>query len=177
MLRKIINGIIWFFTLLAGMLLIGIVLCVVFAVFDRMFLHVGFFWTEEMARFLFVWFAMIAPGIMAAKEGHFKMSFIYDLLFKGRGALLVAIIIHLMLIFVLLEFMISGIELATLVAPQRLPSIRSGSMALLYTALPVGMGAMAFINGLLLIEKVIRLSTDRVTGNENQDGGGTLHGL
>jgi TRAP-type C4-dicarboxylate transport system permease small subunit len=177
MLKLILDRIIWFLTLLSGLLLIAIVVCVILAVFDRTLLHIGLFWTEEMARILFVWFAMIAPGIMAAKEAHFKMSYFHDRIFKGRTKFVVAILIHFMIIVMLMEFVFSGFELTALVAPQRLPSIRSGSMALLYTALPVGMGIMAFINVLLVIEKMIRLITNRINVEEGKNKGGTLHGL
>lgn len=165
MLKKFIDRLTMALTLMASILLIGIVLCVLLAVFDRTIFKVGFFWTEELARILFVWFAMVAPGIMAAKEEHFQMSFFFDRIFKGKGRQIASILVIIMVIVVLIRFTVSGAELAAFVAPQRLPSIRSASMASMYVSLPVGMGIMAFINILLLVQKITDLF-QKDTGTE-----------
>lgn len=155
---KRINGLLTsVLTLISSLLLIGIVLCVLLAVFDRTLLRIGFFWTEEMARILFVWFAMIAPNIMAAKEKHFQMTFFFDKVFRGKGKEIAQIIIILVVIATLLTFAYNGYELCKIVLPQKLLSLRSASMAWLYASLPIGMLLMAFINFLLLAEKVMDL--------------------
>lgn len=179
MLKKFINLLAGILTVVSGLLLLGIVFCVILAVLNRAVIKTSMFWTEEMARILFVWFSMVAPGIIAAKESQFRMSYFSDRIFKGHIKTILEIIINIMVAFVLIAFVRAGFELTVTVLPQKLPSIRAASMSWLYAALPVGMSIITFITVCLTLDKIISLihHTDLQENADQDKFGGVIGGL
>ena len=179
MLKKFINLIANFLTVVSSLLLLGIVFCVILAVLNRAVIKTSMFWTEEMARILFVWFSMLAPGIIAAKESQFRMNYFSDRIFKGRMKTILKILTDIMVCFVLIAFTRAGFELTVTVLPQKLPSIRAASMSWLYAALPVGMAVITFITACLILDKIISLIhfKDSQRNTDNDKFGGAIDGF
>ena len=60
----------------AALMLLSIVLIVLSNVFFRYFLHIGWGWTEEAARFLLIAMTFVAAAIAVKDWGHFRLLLI-----------------------------------------------------------------------------------------------------
>lgn len=91
---------------LAAILFIVLFLVVLVQVFGRTPLFTGPVWTEELARWLWVWMAFIAIGEVERQDGQLRMGFVADalpagarrLLFTGIDLVYLGIMGHLCLI-------------------------------------------------------------------------------
>jgi len=156
MLKKIADAVVGVLTWISGTLLVGIVLCVVLAVLNRNFIKASIFWTEEVARILFVWFGMVSPAIGIAKDQHFRSSYLSDRFFKGRIENIYYLVVALVTLVTLMVYAKYGVDLAYSVRSQGLPTLQR-SMSIMYAALPVGMIFMIITQIFAIIQKVKKI--------------------
>jgi TRAP-type C4-dicarboxylate transport system permease small subunit len=57
-------------------LLLALIVCVALQVVSRYLLNVSFGWTEEAARFLFVWVAMVGSALAVQRKAHFALELV-----------------------------------------------------------------------------------------------------
>jgi TRAP-type C4-dicarboxylate transport system permease small subunit len=115
-------------------------------------------WSEELARYLFVWLSVLGAALGTQKSGHFGLDFFYRLLPEGGKRL--SRIISLMLIgAVVLVILIQGIVLVQKTRFQESPAMLI-SMAWPYAALPIGAGLMAFHLLVALIKEAKAIKRD-----------------
>ena len=93
-------------------------------------------WSEELARFLMVWIAMLGSAAVMRDNGHIHVSVLLDSLPARARTILLAIrdAIVLGTVYVLFTY---GMNLATLLKGQLSPAFEV-SMAVPYSALPAG---------------------------------------
>ena len=149
---------------ISGLLLLGTVFCVVLAVLNRTVIKTSMFWTEEAARIMLVWLAMIAPSIQIVSDEHFRMVFFYNKLFKGKAADAAWLVIEVFCMVVVTYIMIYGYRLAYQVRNQQLPTIKA-PMPVMYAAVPVGMALMLFAFLLCSLRKITEMTDNNKSAN------------
>lgn len=65
---------------IAALLFIGLFFVILIQIFGRTSLFTGPIWTEELARWLWVWMALIGIGAVERGDAHLRMSFIVEML-------------------------------------------------------------------------------------------------
>jgi TRAP-type transport system small permease protein len=98
-------------------------------------------WSEEMARYLFVWLSVMGGALGVQKGGHFGLDF-FRRRIPGPGKRGVEILVHLLMGVVVLVIFFQGIRLVEMTLPQESPAM-SISMAWAYASLPTGAMLMA----------------------------------
>ena len=137
-----------------AVVLIGLVVIMTVVVFlqvvYRYVLTQPLHWSEELARYLFVWISILGAAVGVQRRGHFGMDFFYRMLpDKGRRFLL--FIIYLLMGVVILVLLIQGIALVQKTTAQQSPAMEI-SMGWAYACLPVG-GALMVIHLLVIFIK------------------------
>ena len=98
-------------------------------------------WSEELARYLFVWLSVLGAALAVQKGGHFGLEFFRHLL-PGPGKRFIRVLIHFLMAIVVLVILVQGITLVQMTRLQESPAM-SISMAWAYASLPTGAGLMA----------------------------------
>ena len=108
-------------------------------------------WTDEVARLLFVWFAMLSMALTYAKNQHLCIDYLY--LKCGRTSQIVFDYLSISLIIITsILFTYTGIQVTQLVARQK-SSIMHISMSWFYAAVPVGFAIVALFDIFTLVDK------------------------
>lgn len=133
---------------LEEIILVGMMAYFVFATFfqvlARFVLHISAPWTEESARYVFIWMTFLGASYAAKKSSHIRID-ILETSLKGKAkeiSGLVAAIVFLVFI-ILMAYIGLGICLTLLERPQT-SSVLELPMITVYAALPVGMAMTAF---------------------------------
>jgi len=98
-------------------------------------------WSEEMARYLFVWLSILGATLGVQKQGHFGLDLFYRML-PIRGRRFLSYVIRLLMGVVIVVILSQGITLVQKTALQESPAMGI-SMGWAYASLPVGAGLMA----------------------------------
>lgn len=147
--------------LLLKILGIALLITVVLQVISR-YLPVTMVWTDELSRFLFVWFSMLAIALAYMENKHLSMDFIYEKLGpKAQHAL--DFISEVLVLAAAVVVSWEGYGLLKTVAIQKAPILRIG-MNWFYLAVPVGF-TFVIIHSLVLIAR-------RIGGWLNKSGKG-----
>jgi TRAP-type C4-dicarboxylate transport system permease small subunit len=107
-------------------------------------------WSEELARYLFIWLSILGAALGLQKRGHFGLDFFYRML-PGRRRRFLQFLIHLLVGGVILVILIQGIKLVQATILQKSPAMEI-SMGWAYACLPIGAGLM-LIHLLVIIIK------------------------
>lgn len=161
MVRVTLQGLEWFsrqyqkimrpLLVLLYMILTAIVL---YAVFMRYVLNAAPSWSEEVARYIMVWAALLSMGIALRQGRHIGLTSLVQRLWGKytRYAFFVADI--LMLIFFVVMF-IAGISMALFVVRQRSPSVNL-PMWVAYASIPAGSFFLIIETLILTLKKLVR---------------------
>ncbi len=98
-------------------------------------------WSEELARYLFVWLSILGATLGVQKQGHFGLE-IFFRMFPKQGQWLMRLLIHLLMGSVILVLLVYGITLVEKTALQESPAMGI-PMSWAYACLPVGATLMA----------------------------------
>ena len=98
-------------------------------------------WSEELARYLFVWLSIIGAALALQKKGHFGLDFLYKRL-PNRFRRTAEFPVYLLMGIVISVILFQGIILVQKTALQESPAMGI-SMAWAYASLPVGGALMA----------------------------------
>jgi TRAP-type C4-dicarboxylate transport system permease small subunit len=121
--------------------LVAIMTVVVFLqVVYRYVLTQPLYWSEELARYFFVWLSILGATLGLQKRGHFGLDFFYRML-PDKGRRFLQFLIYLLMGCVVLVILIQGIKLVQKTVLQQSPAMGI-SMGLAYACLPVGAGLM-----------------------------------
>jgi len=125
---------------LIGLVLITMLTTILAQVFARYVADYPLSWTEELARYLFVWLVFLGASQAMRRGEHIAVGLIIDALPSGARRV-VSLVIQLMIAAFLAVMIVQGFRVVTTVAP--LPSIAlKVSMAAVYLAVPVAGIAM-----------------------------------
>ena len=98
-------------------------------------------WSEELARYLFVWVSILGATLALQKRGHFGLDFFYRML-PGQQRRFLQFLIHLFVGCVIFVILIQGARLVQATVLQKSPAMEI-SMGWAYACLPVGAALMA----------------------------------
>ena len=97
-------------------------------------------WSEELARYLFVWLSILGATLGLQKRGHFGLDFFFRM-FPEQAKPCMGFLIHLLMGAVVLVILVQGITLVQKTALQESPAMGI-SMSWAYACLPVGAALM-----------------------------------
>mgnify|MGYP004733554479 CR=1 FL=1 len=106
------------------------------------YLPVTVAWTDELSRFLFVWYAMLSIAVSYIEDKHLFLDILYSRLKPGMQHMLDGIS-HILVLATAVLITWKGMELLQIVRIQKAP-ILTISMAWFYAAVPVGFLFVAF---------------------------------
>ena len=110
-------------------------------------------WSEELARYLFVWISILGAALSVHRRGHFGMDFFFKMLpLRWRPSF--ASFIFLLMGIVVMVLLVQGIILVQKTADQQSPAMEI-SMGWAYASVPVGAALMA-VHLLVIILKEAR---------------------
>lgn len=118
-------------------------------VFYRYVLTEPLHWSEELARYLFVWLSMFGASLAVQKRGHFGFDILFQA-FSQRIRWYMRLSIHLLMEAVILVILVQGVTLVQKTMPQESPAMGI-SMGWAYACLPVGAALMALHLFVLLL--------------------------
>jgi TRAP-type C4-dicarboxylate transport system permease small subunit len=126
----------------ALMALVAVMTVVVFLqVLYRYVLTQPLYWSEELARYLFVWLSILGATLGLQKRGHFGLDFFFQM-FPEQAKRCMGFFIHLLMGTVVLVILVQGITLVQKTVLQESPAMGI-SMSWAYASLPVGGALMA----------------------------------
>jgi TRAP-type C4-dicarboxylate transport system permease small subunit len=125
---------------ICGSLMVGITGVVFLQVVSRYVFRHPFDWPEELARFFFVWVALLGAALALKRGAHFSIEALVNR-FSRRWQLCIALFIHSLLGIFVLIVTIKGFELAIRIKEQ-LSSGMEISMTLPYLAVPLSFATM-----------------------------------
>ena len=98
-------------------------------------------WSEELARYLFVWLSILGAALALQKKGHFGLDLFFKML-SSRSRRFVQIPACILMGIVIFVILFEGVILVQKTALQQSPAMGI-SMSWAYASLPVGGALMA----------------------------------
>jgi TRAP-type C4-dicarboxylate transport system permease small subunit len=151
-LEKCSSGINKAFTAIGIVFLAYLVFSTAAQVFFRYVLNSSASWTEETARYSFVWLNMMGASIAVRYGSHVGVDIIAGWL-TGTKKKIHRTTIAFLILFTSSVFVIEGIRLTLAVTDQFSPAV-AVPISLVYLAIPVGGVGMVFHSLLLLVQIV-----------------------
>jgi len=141
--ERLLTGIDWIMDKVTLLILILLNLIVGLQVFSRYMLNHSLFWSEELARYLFIWLVFLSAAIVLRREGHIQVSFFVERLALGLRRAIV-VLVDLLLLWFTATILVQSIRLASMVwtvltAAMEIP------WTLVYLGIVLGMTAMVLV--------------------------------
>jgi len=132
--------------------IIGVVLVatVLLQIFTRVFIRVPFSWTDELARFAFIWYCFLGSVLTMHKKMHLGIDY-FESKMKPKTQYMNKLFVFAMQIVFSLFLAYYGFKLLNIVGTQKSPIMRV-RMKYIYLVLPVS-GVLYFI---LSVNETIR---------------------
>ena len=127
-------------------ILVGIVGVTFIQVLFRYIFHLSLAWSEEIARYLFLWLASLACAYAFKTRSHFALKFLVDRLGRKIQGRIETLVVFIVSAFLLL-FVWKALEFTFSMAQQIAPSTRI-SMAIPYSS--------SWAGGILMLYYVLR---------------------
>ena len=126
--------------LACGALMVAITAVVFLQVISRYVFNYPFDWPEEMARYLFVWVALLGAALALRRGAHFSIDALVKRI-SARWRRIVPLLIHTILGIYSLAVSVKGFQLAMRVSEQLSPGMEV-SMTYPYLSVPVSFAIM-----------------------------------
>jgi TRAP-type C4-dicarboxylate transport system permease small subunit len=166
-MQKVALGV-WRLVCVFAMLLLGmLVLSTLLQVLSRYVLRHPFDWTEEVARYVFIWVAMIGAGMAAKDRAHFFVDLLLERLPPELGRY-VTLGVGIVSTAFLLVVSWAAVELAVSNQVQDSP-VLTVPMSVPYLAIPAGLILMALFT-LIDTWRILR-RTERSGRTDAEEGG------
>ncbi|HSA63393.1 MAG TPA: TRAP transporter small permease [Nitrospira sp.] len=140
-------------------LLCFLVVSVFLEVLIRYVIHAPTAWTEEVARFILVWFGLLAAAVSARRGMHFAVRF-GVMYFNERTRWIVRQIVNVAVVVLLSILLKYSIDYLDIVSNQTAMATEI-DMRIPYAGIPVGIGAILTIYVLELADAVLSIWTGR----------------
>lgn len=115
---------------------IGMIIVVFLQVIFRFIFNDPLSWSEELARYLFVWITFLGAAICAREKGHIGMDFVVNK-FPSKMRKAIEKIGLLLMVLISVAIMLTSIETVMLNFGQKSPALRL-NMGVVYSAIPIG---------------------------------------
>jgi TRAP-type C4-dicarboxylate transport system permease small subunit len=145
---------------LIGVLLITTVLM---QIFTRIFFKIPFSWTDELARFTFIWYCFLGSVLTMHKKMHLGIDY-FESKMKERGRFVNRVFVYAIQIFFATLLAYYGYKLLGIVGRQKSPIMRI-QMKYMYSVLPIT-GVLYLI---LSVHEMILHVTHKKVGQELAD--------
>ncbi len=126
---------------LCGLLTFIVIIAFIQVIFRYVF-HTSLSWSEELARYMFLWFALLGAAYAFKSGSHFALRFVVDKFGKKAEGLFRVVVLVIVSLF-LIVFIWKSIEYTFSMANQVAPSTGI-SMAVPYSSAIVGGGLMLY---------------------------------
>ncbi len=142
------------------------VFCVFFQVLFRYVFRISAPWTEELARFAFIWATFLGAGIAFAEGGHIRVSFLVDKFTTPRGNAAIRLLADFFCFWLLGMYVVKGtaLSLRLISMGQTSPAMPSLLMGAVYLAIPIG----SFLMILNILSKTLPRLQTLVTGVDRE---------
>ena len=126
--------------------IVGVVLVttVLLQIFTRVFIRVPFSWTDELARFAFIWYCFLGSVLTMHKKMHLGIDY-FESKMNPKAQYINRFFIYAMQIVFSIILAYYGFKLLSIVGTQKSPIMRV-RMKYIYLSLPVS-GVLYFILG------------------------------
>jgi TRAP-type transport system small permease protein len=145
-----------------GWVLMGLVTLMTIVVFlqvvCRYFLVRPLHWSEELARYLFVWISLLGATLSVHRHALFGMDFLFRML-PARWRRFLALLIYLLMEVVVVVLLVQGMVLVQKTLDQHSPAMEI-PMGWAYACLPMGASLMG-IHLLVIILRKAREKPER----------------
>ena len=137
-----------------------LVLCVVWQVTSRYVLGTPSVFTDEVARFMFMWVGLVGAAYATSQKRHLAIDLLVMKLTGNARKYLEIVILLATITFVSLVMIYGGMNLVTkTLASGQISPVLGIPMGLVYVAIPVSGGAILFYSIIDLIEKFTNRSS------------------
>lgn len=142
-MERLLTGIDWIMDKVTLLILILLNLIVGLQVFSRYVLNHSLFWSEELARYLFIYLVFLGTAIVLRRNGHIQVSFFVERLPPGlRRA--VAVLVDLLLLGFVGIVLAQSVRLALMVWTVPTAALLI-PWTLVYLGILLGMAAMVLV--------------------------------
>lgn len=150
----------------ASVILFGLlVLVVVWQVFTRQVLNNPSAWTEELARYTFVWVGLFATALVFSERGHIAVDFVVKK-FSGPAQKAVAVIVQLSIILFAGSVLVYGGIRASRGAWGQSLSALPTQVGVMYLVMPIT-GLMIVFYAVYHLQAVLRNAEEALETDEN----------
>lgn len=168
MIRRIhaaLDAVVLSVTIPLTLLMLG---CTVWQVVSRYFLGVSTSFTDELARFLFIWVSLIGAAYVLGRRGHIAISGLILMLPAGPKRAVDLVIALLVVVFAVSIFGYGGFLLVNkaLMLGQISPAIQI-PVGYVYAVIPIS-GALTAVYALLVVAEVL-LGEEEIGGEVSLD--------
>ncbi|WP_163538183.1 TRAP transporter small permease [Gracilibacillus sp. YIM 98692] len=137
---------------------ISLVITILLQIAGRFILPHPLSWTEELARFLFIWFGFLGSVITLKRKMHLGIEILYQK-FTGRNKKMLDTIIQMFIILFGVILFINGLKLVEIGNIQKSPVMR-WPMSYFYSAIPVT-GLLILIYSLFSLVKIFQNTSEQ----------------
>ncbi|WP_320172205.1 TRAP transporter small permease [Maridesulfovibrio sp.] len=123
-----------------------------FQVVTRYFFGHTFEWSEELARFLFVWVVFLGSALIMGESGHLAVQILPTRLKGSASGLLLEIFINLCSYAFTMLLLVQGAKMTSVMTFQVAPGLGI-SMSVVYSIIPIS----AFLMILYLIKDTVKI--------------------
>lgn len=135
------RGVVWTERGIAMVLLVALLALIVAQIFTRYVLNAPLSWTEELARFVFIWFTFMSAAYVMARRRHITVI-LFGAKGSGRVVSVFEAVAYLIVIVVATAMVVGGVQLVS--GASRLVSPGTGiPLGVVYAAIVVGYGLIA----------------------------------
>lgn len=120
--------------------MVVMVLVVFLQILSRTFIGSSFSWTEELARYLFIFFVLIGGGVVIGSKSHIAIDIIYNKL-GTKGRKILCILSFLVVVIIAFILLTRGMELVSKTMVQKSPALQI-PMGYIYAIFPVSAALM-----------------------------------
>lgn len=139
------------------LILWGTVVVVFLQIMARYVFKVPLVWTEEVARFAFIWLAFVGVAVTERQKAHFRVTFVVEKA-PPRLRFAIWILVELCILVTLVLFFFEAIKYTKLGA-QNVSAVMQLHLNYIYASLPAFV-VLALINRLRAVVRTLRSGTD-----------------
>jgi len=123
---------------------------IVIQILFRNIFHISCVWTDEIARYAFIWMTMVGASLQVRRKGHFLISLFIDSVKQKK---IFNIFINIVVLVVAVELFFWGLKFVAVGFGT--PSIAAHiNLAWVYSAMPVGAFLMLFYLNEMILEDI-----------------------
>ena len=145
----------WFEESLITLFMAYFVFATVFQVIARFVLKIPAPWTEETAKYAFIWMTFIGSAVAVKNGSHVKVDILENAL-KGKAKSFVYWSTMVVFLGFMIWMTVAGVQMVqTLIAKPQQSPVLNISMAYVYGAMPVGLGLTVLRIIQLMVKKLL----------------------